>query len=171
MEKQLEKIKENGTKLKEIVRILNTDIKGGSRIYYGLTRIKGVSWSLSNAVCNILNLGKKRKAGTLTDEEIKKIEETIKNIHEKKVPSFILNRPRTLEGKPKHLTGPDLELQIKMDIKLLREIQSYRGIRHALGLPVRGQRTKSHFRHGKTIGVIRKKTKQKIGTKKSSQKK
>jgi len=57
-----------------------------------------------------------------------------------------------------------------MDVKDLREIQSYRGIRHALGLPVRGQRTKAHFRHGKSVGVIKKKIKQKVGTKKKPSK-
>ena len=152
-------------KLKEMVRILNTDIPGEANIYYGLTRVKGISWNLSNVVCHIINLERTRKVGSLNDSEVSKIEETIKNLHTQKIPTFILNRPRTDKGEARHLTGTDLELQTKMDIKKLREIQSYRGIRHALGLPVRGQRTRSHHRHGKTIGVVKKKQKQKVGTK------
>ena len=162
--------KQNPEKLKEIVRILNTDIPGTAKIYYGLTRIKGISWLLSNVICHILKIDKNKIVGTLTNEEIKKLEETIKNLHLQNLPAFILNRPRTKQGKAKHLLSSDLELQIKMDIKDLREIQSYRGIRHALGLPVRGQRTKAHFRHGKSVGVIKKKIKQKVGTKKKPSK-
>lgn len=48
------------------------------------------------------------------------------------------------------MTGTGLELQTEFDIKRLKKIKSYRGIRHAANLPVRGQRTKSHFRKNKT---------------------
>lgn len=147
--------------LKEIVRILHTDIKGDTNVYHGLTNIKGISWSLSNVVCYLLKLPKDRKVGSLTDKEIKKVEETIKGLSTQNLPSFILNRSRTAEGQAKHLFGSDLELQVRMDVKRLREIQSYRGIRHALGLPVRGQRTKSNFRRGKAVGVVKKRPPQK----------
>ena len=50
--------KQNPEKLKEIVRILNTDIPGTAKIYYGLTRIKGISWLLSNVICHILKIDK-----------------------------------------------------------------------------------------------------------------
>lgn len=143
--------------MKELVRIVHTDLEGNSTLYYGLTRIKGISWTLSGAICYLLRLSRQRKVGTLTDIEVKKIEETVKNLHAQNIPYFLLNRPRTEQGKPKHLISTDLELQTKMDIKRLREIQSYKGIRHALGLPVRGQRTKAHFRKGKALGVVKKK--------------
>ena len=157
-------------KLREIIRILHTDIPGKAKIYSGLTHIKGISWSVSNAVCYILGINKQRRAGSLTDEEIKKIELTLKNLHSYNLPAHLFNRQRTTEGKPIHFLTSDLELQLKTDIKSLREIQSYKGIRHALGLPVRGQRTRSHFRHGKTMGVSKKKLKQKVGTKKPESK-
>ena len=168
MPEQLRQEPNKKPEIKEIVRILNTDIPGNSRVYYGLTRIKGISWNLSNVICYLLKLDKNQKIGTFSDAEIKKIEEAIKNITSYGLPPFILNRPKTQEGKHKHLIGTDLELQIKTDIRAMREIQSYKGIRHALGLPVRGQRTKAHFRHGKTLGVVKKKTKQKVGTKKKA---
>jgi len=142
---------------KELVRVLNTDLRGDSNVYTELTKIKGISWSMSNVVCHLLNLEKGRKINTLDDSEIKMIEETIKGLHTKNLPTFILNKPRAHEGQPKHLIGTDLDLQLRTDIKGMRDIQSYKGIRHALGLPVRGQRTKSHFRHGKAVGVTKKK--------------
>ncbi len=143
-----------------VVRILSKDIEGNMTIYSGLTKIKGVSWSFSNAVCKVLNIDKNRKIGSLTDEEIKKIVDFIKN---PKVPEYILNRRSDFEtGENKHLTSIDLDLRKEFDIKRLKKIKSYRGYRHVSGLPVRGQRTKSHFRknRGKSVG-IKNKTKKK----------
>lgn len=140
-----------------IVRILSKDIEGGLKIYVGLTKIKGISWALSNAICRNLHLDKERKIGSLTDEEVKKISEFMKN---PKLPLYILNRRKDFEtGENKHLLGSDLELQKEFDIKRLRKIKSYKGIRHGLGLPLRGQRTRSHFRKNRKKGSgIKKKT-------------
>jgi len=133
-----------------IVRIMSKDIEGGMKIYPGLTKIKGVSWSLSNAVCKTLKIEKIRKIGSLTNEEISKISEFIKN---PKVSKHLLNRRNDIEtGKNKHLSGSDLELQTEFDIKRLKKIKSYRGYRHMSGLPLRGQRTKSNFRRNKSKG-------------------
>ena len=141
-----------------IVRILDEDIEGGMKIYAGLTQIKGISWGMANAVCKILKMDKNRKVGSLTDSEIKKIIDFIKN---PEMPKFLFNRKFDFEtGKEKHLTGTDLELQKEFDIKRLKKIKSYRGIRHSAGLPVRGQRTKSNFRKNKKKGAgIKRKTK------------
>lgn len=134
-----------------LVRILSKDIEGKKDIYSGLTKIKGIAWGMSNAICNKLGLDKKRKIGSLTDEEIKKVEEFIKN---PKVPSYLVNRRNDFEtGKDSHLTGTDLELKKEFDIKRLKKIKSYRGIRHATGQPVRGQRTRSHFRVNRKKGA------------------
>jgi len=133
-----------------IVRILSKDIDGGMKIYPGLTKIKGISWSFSNAICHALKLDKNRKIGSLTDVEIKKITEFIK---EPTIPIYLLNRRFDFEtGENKHLTGTELELQKDFDIKRLKKIKSYRGLRHTLGLPSRGQRTKSHFRANRRKG-------------------
>ena len=124
-------------------------------LYAGLTKIKGVSWTLSNAVCKTLGIDKSKKIGALTDDEIKKISDFFKN---PKLPTYLLNRREDLEsGENKHLIGIDLELANEFDIKRLRKIKSYRGSRHAQGLPLRGQKTKSNFRKGKSLGVSRKK--------------
>jgi len=139
----------------KMIRLFQTDIDGEKNVMVSLTKIKGVSWSFANALCYKLKLDKQRKVGTLSEEEIKKIEEFIKN---PELPSFLLNRRKDFDtGKDIHLNTTDLELRKDFDIKRLKKIRSYRGLRHALGQPVRGQRTKSHFRSkGKSVGVVHK---------------
>ena len=143
----------------KLVRILSKDIEGRNTIYHGLTKIKGISWSMSNAVCKALGFDKRRKIGSLTIEEVQKIADFMKN---PKIPGYLFNRKKDFEtGENKHLTGANLELQHEFDIKRLKKIKSYRGYRHALGLPVRGQRTRSHFRknRGKATGIKKKEKK------------
>ncbi len=126
-------------------------------MYAGLTKIKGISWSFSNAICKALNINKNRKISTLKEEEIKKILDFIKNPD---LPEWLLNRRKDLEtGLNQHLITTDLDLKREFDIRRMKKIKSYKGIRHALGLPVRGQRTKAHFRKGRAIGVSRAKVK------------
>jgi len=141
-----------------IVRILSKDISGSSKIYPGLAKIKGVAWSFSNAVCKKLKIDKNRKIGSLTNEEVNKITDFIKN---PEIPKFIINRRNDFEtGGDKHLTSADLELRKEFDIKRLKKIKSYRGYRHLAGLPSRGQRTKSNFRRNRRKGAgIKKKGK------------
>ncbi len=140
-----------------LVRILSKDIEGKLNVYVGLTKIKGISWSMSNALCKLLNLDKKRKIGSLSKEEIDKISEFVKKSN--KIPTYMMNRRFDFEtGENKHLIGTDLELQKEFDIGRLKKIKSYRGVRHVVGLPVRGQRTKSHFRKNKkkSVGIKKK---------------
>ena len=143
----------------KIVRILSKDIEGKMKIYSGLTKIKGVSWGLSNAICNLLKLDKKRKISSLSEEEIERVTSFIKEA--KNIPTSLLNRRKDFEtGEDKHLVGSDLELQKEFDIKRLKKIKSYRGLRHLLNLPLRGQRTKSNFRKNRRKGSgIKKKQK------------
>ncbi len=143
----------------KLVRILAKDIDGGLNVYVGLTKIKGISWSMSNAICKLLKLDKKKKIVDLTKEEIEKINEFVKS---PKVPLFLLNRNVDFEtGVNRHLIGTTLELQKEMDIGRLKKIKSYKGLRHSTGLPLRGQRTRSHFRTNrrKSVGIKRKEKK------------
>lgn len=134
-----------------IVRILSKDIEGNVTIYSGLTKIKGVSWGFSNALCKVLEIPKTKKIGELTAEEVKKIEEFVKN---PSVPEFLMNRRADLDtGENKHLQGTDLELRKEFDVKRLKQIRSYRGLRHSVGLPTRGQRTRSNFRRNRKKGA------------------
>ena len=139
-----------------IVRILSTDIEGGMKIFPGLTKIKGISWAVSNAICKNLDMDKNRKIGSLTEADIKKISEFMKN---PKMSQFLFNRKFDFEtGERKHLIGTDLELKKEFVIKRLKKIKSYRGFRHTLGLPSRGQRTKGNFRRNraKSVGIKKK---------------
>ena len=144
----------------KVVRILSRDVDGSMNLYSGLAKIKGVSWSLSNATCKILKIDKRKKIGSLTESEIKKISEFLKN---PSIPVFLKNRRSDFEtGEDKHLVGTDLELRKEFDIKKLKKIKSYRGYRHASNLPLRGQRTKSNFRKNRSKGAgIKKKGKKK----------
>jgi len=147
-------------KIKYIVRICNTDLKGEIPIGHSLNKIKGVSFSFSNAICNALNLEKLKKTGELTEEEIKKIEDVAMNPTKYGIPIWLLNRRKEYEtGKDIHIISANLKLQTDFDVKRMKKIKCYKGMRHSFGLPVRGQRTRAHFRHGKALGVQRKKAK------------
>ncbi len=142
----------------KIVRIAGTDIHGTKKLIQGLIQIKGVSFMFANAVAQVLGLDKSKRFGDLTDEEINKINDVLENTEKYNIPSWLLNRRKDWEtGVDKHLIGSDVPLAVKMDIKRLQEIKSRRGMRHALGLKVRGQRLKSNARRGKTVGVKRRK--------------
>ena len=73
----------------KMVRIMSEDIEGSMKLYPALTKINGVSWALANAVCISLSLDKTRKVGSLTEAEIKKVTEFIKN---PQIPTFLFNR-------------------------------------------------------------------------------
>ena len=151
---QKKRIQEERTEA--LVRIMGHDIVSNKNIYTGLTKIKGIGWSVSNAVCINLKIDRKKKISDLNKEEIKKIEEFIKKLE---VPDFLKNRRSDLEsGNNKHLFSVELDMRKEFDIKRLKKIKSYRGSRHTAGLPSRGQRTRSHFRKvGIAVGVKRKK--------------
>jgi len=145
---------------KHIVRVVTTDLDGNKPILQAMRKIKGISHSLANAICHITKIDKNKKAGNLTKEEITKIESVIKEPIKNNIPSWLLNRradPETNQNK--HLVATDLRFQQESDIKRLKKIKSYKGMRHAVGLPVRGQKTRSNFRKnkGKAMGVKRKK--------------
>lgn len=137
--------------LKGIIRIAGADILGDKRLGDGLRRIDGVSFAFANAICTTLKMDPLTKAGSLSPEDIKKIESLI---HAPSFPSWLFNRRKDYDtGKDLHLVSTDLKFNQENDIKKMKKIRSYKGMRHAAGLPVRGQSTKAHFRHGKAIGV------------------
>jgi len=154
-EKQVEKKKNPFIAREEptgkIVRIMQADIPGAKTVYAGLTRIKGISWAISNVLCLKLGISKTKKIEELSKEEIQKIEEKMKNID---CPKFMLNRRDDFTtGKSAHIITSDLDYEKEMDIKRLKKIRSYRGLRHATGQPTRGQSTRSHFRTNRKRGV------------------
>ena len=157
-----EEIKQEQTQQRSedrMVRLLSKDVEGKTAVYSGLTKVKGISWSMANAICKKLGMDKKRKVGSLTDEELKNLEDFMKN---PELPEHLINRRKDFEtGEDSHLIGANLELKKEFDIKRLKKIKSYRGFRHMSGLPSRGQRTRSNFRRNKAKGSgIKKKPKQ-----------
>lgn len=136
-----------------IVRILQTDIPGHKRLLVGLTYINGISWAISNAVCKILKLDPEKKVSELSETDINKITNFLKD---PKLPEFLLNRRKDFgTGKDGHLITTDLDMKKEFDIRRLKKIRSYRGLRHAFGHPTRGQRTRSNFRaKGKKKAVV-----------------
>jgi small subunit ribosomal protein S13 len=139
-----------------LVRIAGRDVPGSKKVLAGLTKIKGVGWAISNLACKKLGIPKDKKIIELSKDEIKKIEEFLKNID---APDYLKNRRNDPEtGETKHFVGTDLEMKKDFDIRRMKKIRSYKGIRHTNKLPVRGQRTRSHFRKkGQAVSVQKKK--------------
>jgi small subunit ribosomal protein S13 len=149
---------------RHILRIMGTDVEGTLKTIYALTKIKGVSLSLANAVLKKAGINPDLRVGFLTETEINKIEEIIKEPSKYALPQWLFNRRKDAEtGKNTHIISADLVLRTKMDIDQAKEIRSWRGYRHAYGLKVRGQRTKTTGRAGKALGVKKKTVQQKPG--------
>jgi small subunit ribosomal protein S13 len=139
------------------LRIIDTDVDGTLKTSYALAKIKGVSPGLANAILMKAGISPTGRAGFLTEAELERIEEVVRDPAKYGLPGWFLNRRKELEtGKDTHLIGADLVLRTKMDIEKMKEIKSWRGYRHAYGLKVRGQRTKTTGRAGKALGVKKK---------------
>jgi small subunit ribosomal protein S13 len=108
-----------------VARLSGVDIPNNKRIEIALTYIFGVGRKSATDICKKATVDPGKKAGDLTDEEIGKLRRAIESGYQ-------------VEG--------DLRAQVGMNIKRLVDIQSYRGLRHRKGLPVRGQRTKTNAR-------------------------
>jgi small subunit ribosomal protein S13 len=142
---------------RHILRIVDVDVDGTLKAAYALARVKGVSFNLANAVLRTAKIDPEKRAGFLTDAEIEKIEDVVKEPARYELPAWLFNRRKDAEsGKDSHLISADLVLRTKMDIDQMKNIKSWRGYRHAYGLKVRGQRTKTTGRAGKALGVKKK---------------
>jgi len=137
----------------KLIRIMGKDIPGDKKLILGLTKLKGISWAFANATCKRLNMSPDKRIEELKEEDIKRITDFVKNPN---LPLFLLNRRKDYNsGEDKHLSGTDLDLQKEFDIKRLKKIKAYKGMRHMLGQPVRGQSTKAHFRtNRKSKGAV-----------------
>lgn len=128
------------------MRVAGVNIPDGKRIDIALTYIYGIGRSNVIAVLEKAQINPSTRTNVLTEEEITRIQKALDVIK--------------IEG--------DLRGEIFEDIKRLKNISSYRGLRHARSLPVRGQRTRSNARtkRGKrvTIGAIKKEVAEKMAT-------
>ncbi len=124
-----------------MARISGVNIPDAKRIEIALTYVFGIGLTTSRKILVATDIDMNTRVKDLTEVEISKLREQIdKNYH--------------VEG--------DLQREISLNIKRLKEINSYRGLRHKANLPVRGQRTKTNARtkRGKkvTMGSGRKKS-------------
>jgi small subunit ribosomal protein S13 len=140
-----------------IIRVLGTDVDGEKGVAQAILKIKGVSYSFANAVCKAAKIDPKKKVGSFSESEIDELEEVIKDPIKHGVPVWIVNRRRDIEsGTDVHMSSSDIIVTKKFDVQRMIDKKTYKGTRHMLGLPVRGQRTRSSFRKGRTVGVVRK---------------
>jgi small subunit ribosomal protein S13 len=154
-----------------VIRILATDIRGEMKVVPGIGEIKGIGINMSSAIVNRLALNRKKRMQDLSDDEIDRIEKAISDPGSLGIPQWMFNRRKDLDtGKNLHLTTVDLIFAQKSDIDLMGEIKSYKGLRHAKGLKVRGQRTASTGRGRNAVGVQRKKNVQATATKEEKKK-
>jgi small subunit ribosomal protein S13 len=108
-----------------MVRIAGINIPDEKRIVIALTYIYGIGHSTSANILEKLGIDENIRSKNLSADQVNKLREEI----EKKY---------RIEGEKRH--------EVKMNIRRLKEIGCYRGVRHQKGLPVRGQRTKTNTR-------------------------
>lgn len=153
---------EDKEEIRGIVRLAGRDLKGTRRIQAALSSLEGIGSSMSKAIVHAAGIDGTQKVGVLDDGQIEKLEKVLEDPIGHGVPKYMVNRRRDYEtGEDLHLLGGDIEMKEREDISREKGIQSRRGIRHQRGLPVRGQRTRSTGRKGMTVGVERKKLKEK----------
>ena len=121
-----------------MARISGVNIPTAKKVGIALTYIYGISKHRSNEICKKAEINEDLRVSKLTDEEIRKIRETIDSSY-------------SVEG--------DLKMEVSLNIKNLIDIKSYRGIRHIRKLPTRGQRTHTNARtrKGKAVAIAGKK--------------
>ena len=147
-----------------ILRIMGTDVQGTLKTSYAVAQIKGVSAALSNAILRKAGVNPDLRVGFITESDISKIEDVIRDPVKYGIPGWMFNRRKDSDsGKDSHVLSADLAFKIKTDIDGAKEIRSWRGYRHAYSLKVRGQRTKTTGRAGKALGVKKKTLMQKPG--------
>lgn len=117
-----------------MARILGVEIPNEKRIDISLTYIHGVGSSAAKKILELANLDPAKRAKDVTEAQLSQL-------------AKIITDNFTVEG--------ELKQEIFRNIKRLKEIKSYRGLRHKLGLPVRGQRTKTNAvtRKGRNLAV------------------
>ena len=142
---------------KYIIRIANSDVSGEERLANALTSIRGIGPRISNAIVQKLKLDPNKLAGKLDDKNVVDIENAIMNLNDY-VPDWLLNRQNDYDtGEDIHPVSVELKMTHDEDLNRMKKVKSYKGIRHASGHKVRGQRTYSNGRKGLALGVSRKK--------------
>jgi small subunit ribosomal protein S13 len=144
----------DATEFRHLVRISGRDLNGSKKLIVALSDLKGVGYNFANVITTRLSLDPRVRLGTLTDAQVKEVEQAIQSASKSSLPSWYYNRRKDPEtGETRQILGSDLDFIQKNDIEKEKNIQSWKGIRHGLGLKVRGQRTRTTSRKGRTVGV------------------
>lgn len=139
-----------------IVRLAEVDLDGTKRLHQALLKVKGIGQALARAIPLAAGIDGNVLTGSLTDEQIERIEAVVAKPADFGIPGHLLNRradPAT--GEHRQLVSSELTIARRADIDTMKKIRCYKGVRHELGQPVRGQRTRSSFRTGMVAGVTR----------------
>ena len=141
------------SEFRHLVRISGRDLNGSKKLIVALSDLKGVGYNFANVISTQLSLDPRVRLGTLNDDQIKEVEAAIQSARSS-LPQWYYNRRKDPEtGESKQLLGSDLDFIQKNDVEDEKNIQSWKGVRHSLGLKVRGQRTRTTGRKGRTVGV------------------
>jgi small subunit ribosomal protein S13 len=144
-----------------IVRLVGKDLDGHDEVHQALKKVRGIGTNfavnLSRIVQGKFSISPNELIGNLSEEQLEKIEDVMKNPLRYGIKKFMLNRPDDyFDGQSKHLVGTDLVFATKQDIGLQKQIRTYIGWRHSLGQKVRGQHNRSTGRAGMSVGVMKK---------------
>jgi len=138
-----------------ILRILNTNVDGRTRVAYALTKIRGIGRRFANMVCKKAEIDLRKRAGELTEEEIENIKTIIANPRQFNIPDWFLNRQKDRKnGKWGQDVSNLLDTQLRDNFERMKKIRLHRGLRHYWGLKVRGQHTKTTGRNGRVVGPL-----------------
>ena len=106
---------------KQIIRVLNTDLKGERPVYMALQKIKGVGFMFSNMLLRLANINHTRKAGSLTADEVAVLEKIARDPLSNGAPEWMINRRRDYEtNADMHLIGQDIKFVVENDKKRLK---------------------------------------------------
>merc|ERR1712113_676371 len=139
-----------GPEFQHILRILNTNVEGKRSVVFALTKIKGLGRRFADLICKKAEVDVNKRAGELTADEIEKIVAIIQNPQQFKIPVWFLNRQKDFKtGKNSQLVANNLQAKLRDDLERMKKIRIHRGLRHWMGLRVRGQHTKTTGRRGR----------------------
>ncbi|KAG0434975.1 40S ribosomal protein S18 [Dictyocoela muelleri] len=141
-----------------MTRMFNTNIDGRKQLLPALMLIKGMGRRFATAVIKKAKIDIHKRAGELTEDEIKLLVETISNPQKMGIPDYFLNHQRdATDGLSSHLIGNQIDANYRLSLEKGKKFGEVRVKRLLSGLKVRGQRTKSNGRRGRIVGVSRKK--------------
>ena len=127
-----------------ILRVLNTNIDGNTKILYAITKIPGVGRRFSHVVLKKAEIDSHKRAGELTKEEVERMVAVIANPTQFKVPNWMLNNQKDfVSGKDEHLVSTGMHTKLRNNLERLKKARVHRGLRHYWGIRVRGQHTKT----------------------------